>query len=137
MNGMNEDERDTPMYGGSGVSEAIIGAAFHVSNSLGCGFLEKVYENALAVELRFRGHQVLQQAPIEVRYRGEIVGLYQPDLLVDRSVIVELKAQEGIGRIHRAQCLNYLRATGLRVGLVINFGRPRMEFHRVIAPVDS
>jgi GxxExxY protein len=113
------------------VTEAIIGAAFRVSNTLGCGFAEKVYENALAVELRSSGHEVEQQRPIEVRYKTEIVGLFQPDLVVDRTVVVELKACPGLDRLHRAQCLNYLRASGLHIGLILNFGRPRVDFLRV------
>jgi GxxExxY protein len=117
------------------VSEAVIGAAFEVANELGIGFLEKVYENALAIELRMTGHLVEQQRPMEVRYRGELVGLYQADLVVDKRVVVELKAVAGLDRNHRAQCLNYLRATGIRTGLVINFGSARVDVQRVICPV--
>ena len=114
-----------------GVTETIIGAAFKVGNTMGCGFLEKVYENALVVELRRRGRRVRQQCPIEVRYEREIVGEYVADLVVDDKVIVELKAQLNLDRIHHAQCLNYLRATGLRLALLLNFGRPRVEVHRI------
>jgi len=114
------------------LTRAIVGAAFEVSNRLGCGFGEKVYENALLIELRLAGHQVEQQRPIEVRYRQEIVGLYQPDLVVDDAVVVELKALPSLQRAHRVQCLNYLRAMDRSVGLVINFGVPRMEFQKVV-----
>src|SRR5687767_10462539 len=100
---------DTELLGDTAVTEAVIGAAYRVANTLGSGFLEKVYENALAIELRHMGHEVQRQAPVEVRYRGEIVGIYQPDLLVGRSVVLELKCVAALDRTHRAQCLNYLR----------------------------
>ncbi|MEO7741488.1 MAG: GxxExxY protein [Usitatibacter sp.] len=116
------------------ISSAVIGAAYAVANTLGSGFLEKVYENALAIELRYSGHRVVQQKQMEVRYRGEIVGIYQADLVVDNEVVVELKAVPSLESIHRAQCLNYLRATGLETGLVINFGRPRIDIQRVVSP---
>ena len=124
---------DIGLKGVGTVTEEVIGAAYQVANVLGCGFLEKVYENALAIELRKRGREVLQQYAVEIRYDNEIVGIYQADMIVDGTVIVELKALPGIERIHRAQCLNYLRVTGIAVGLVINFGRPRIEVQRVIA----
>ena len=124
---------DTTLQGRTDVTEAIIGAAYQVANTLGAGFLEKVYENALAVELRRSNHHVEQQRQAEVRYKGEIVGLYLADLIVDNSVIVELKALPALERIHRAQCLNYLRATSLKTGLVINFGRPRIEIQTVLS----
>ena len=114
-------------------SSVIIGTAQAVSNALECGFLEKVYENSLTIELRRRGHAVRQQFPVQVRYRSEIVGEYVADLLVDECVIVELKAMPITGNIHRAQCLNYLRATGLRLSLLLNFRRPRLEVHRVVS----
>jgi len=114
-------------------SAAIIGAAQAVSSALGCGFLEKVYENAPAVELRMRGHDVEQQSPIDVRYRREIVGAYFADLIVDKRVVVELKAVTCLDSSHKAQCLNYLRATDMRVAILPNFGRPRLEVRRVIS----
>jgi GxxExxY protein len=110
----------------------IIGAAQRVSSGLGCGFLEKVYENALALELRRNGHRVSQQHAVDVRYLQEIVGQYYTDLLVDGCVVVELKSVPSLGNNHRAQCLNYLRATGLRLSLLLNFGRPRLQYERVI-----
>ena len=115
------------------ITEAVIGSAFDVANTLGCGFLEKVYENALAIELRRKGHNVEQQKEVEVWYKGEIVGFYHADLMVDEKVVVELKAVAALERAHRAQCLNYLRATRVETGLVINFGRPRLEIQRVVA----
>lgn len=127
---MNTDTSDEKL---NLITGAIIGAAQAVSNILGCGFLEKVYENSLAVELRRRGHVVRQQFSVEVRYKTEIVGEYVADLLVDDCVIVELKSMPMTERIHRAHCLNYLRATGLRFALLLNFGRPRLEVHRIVS----
>src|SRR5438309_158572 len=92
------------------LSNSTIGAALAVSKELGCGFLEKVYENALAIELKSRGHHVCQQKAISVRYRSEIVGEYLADLLVEDCLVVELKAVQALQGIHRPQCLNYLRA---------------------------
>ena len=114
------------------LSERIIGCALAVANTLGAGFLEKVYENALAHELRKAGLAVAQQRGIEVMYDGIIVGQYAADLLVQDSVIVELKAVKVMDDVHRAQCLNYLRATGLHLCLLMNFGQPRLEFKRIV-----
>ena len=98
---------------------------------LGVGFLEKVYENALCWELRKRGWGLVQQGPISVVYDGRVVGDYIPDLLVDDRVLVEVKAVPSLDPAHRAQCINYLRATGLSLCLLLNFGRPRMQVARV------
>src|ERR1044072_7616695 len=100
------------------LSEKIIGCAFVVSNTLGVGFLEKVYENALAHELRKIGLQVEQQRPVDVDYDGVVVGVYVADLIVEGCVPIELKAAKGLEQAHRAQCLNHLRATGYKVGLL-------------------
>ena len=113
------------------LTEAIIQAFYTVYNALGYGFLEKVYENALLLELRRRGLQVEQQAPIKVYYAGQVIGEYFADLLVEGKVIVELKAAEAISPAHEAQLLNYLKATGISVGLLLNFG-PRPEFRRKV-----
>jgi GxxExxY protein len=113
------------------ITEVIIRASFTVSNTLGCGFLEKVYENALAVELRKLGLAVMQQEPIKVFYSGVEVGFYQADLIVEDKVLVELKAVREMNDIYKAQCMNYLKATGLRVCLLINFGNPRVEVKRI------
>ncbi len=113
------------------ITEQIIAASFTVSNTLGCGFLEKVYENALAVELRKLGLTVKQQEPIKVFYSGVEVGFYQADLIVEDRVLVELKSVREINDIYRAQCLNYLKATGLRICLLINFGNPKVEVKRI------
>ena len=114
------------------LTSRIIGSAMAVSNGLGTGFLEKVYENALAHELHKAGLTFLQQRDVTVMYDGVIVGDYAVDLLVEEAVIVELKAVKAIVEIHRAQCINYLRATGLRVCLLRNFGNPRLEIRRVV-----
>jgi GxxExxY protein len=124
---MNADERRL-----NELSELIIGCAYKVSNVLGVGFIERVYENALALELRAIGLDVAQQQGIAVRYQDAIVGDFTFDLLVERAVLIELKAAKGLDEAHVAQCLNYLRATGLHLCLLLNFGKPRVEVRRVV-----
>ena len=114
------------------LSGQIIGAAQKVSSTLGYGFLEKVYENSLCLELTSHGLAYQQQMPLQVRYEGVLVGDYIPDLIVEDSIIVEIKAVASIQRPHRHQCLNYIRAAGLRLGLLLNFGRARLEVGRVV-----
>ena len=114
------------------LSERIIGCAFTVANGLGSGFLEKVYENALAHELRKAGLTVAQQQGVSVIYDDVIVGEYAADLLVEAAVIVELKAVRALDDVHQAQCMNYLRATGMHLCLLLNFGRPRVEIRRIV-----
>jgi len=114
------------------ITEGIIGCAFRVGNKLGPGFLEKVYENALALELRRSGLQTDQQNSVKVLYDGVVVGDYVADMLVEKSVIVELKAVKKLDTIHIAQCLNYLKATGYRLCLLLNFGTPRVEVKRLV-----
>ena len=111
------------------ITEAIIKAFFVVYNALGYGFLEKVYANALAQELRRMGYLVEREVLIYVYYKGEIVGEYYADLLVDGKVIIETKAAKELAPEHEAQLLNYLRATPYEVGLVLNFG-PKPEYIR-------
>jgi GxxExxY protein len=113
------------------ISGCVIGCAFTVMNALGCGFLEKVYENALARELRKAGLSVAQQHGITVRYDHIIVGEYTADMLVEDAVVVELKALKALDSVHTAQCISYLKASGLRLCLLLNFGKPRVEIHRV------
>ncbi len=113
------------------ITEKIIGCAFTVGNKLGCGFLEKVYENALVHELRKAGLRVKQQFEINIYYDGIIVGEYAADLLVEGCVLVELKALRTMGDKEIAQCLNYLKATKLTLCLLINFGNPRVEVKRI------
>jgi GxxExxY protein len=114
------------------LTKGIIGAAFEVHRVLGYGFLEKVYEAALARELRGRGHRVVNQAEMEVRYKGESVGVYYADLLVDDAVVCEVKALDKLAPAHEAQLLNYLKATGIKVGLLLNFGPSRVEVKRMV-----
>ncbi|HBY08502.1 MAG TPA: GxxExxY protein [Chloroflexi bacterium] len=109
------------------LTERIIGCAYAVSNALGIGFVEKVYENAFAHELRKAGLDVRQQFPIKVNYDGIIVGEFFADLLVEENILIELKAVANLDSAHIAQALNYLRATGLETCLLINFGKPRIQ----------
>ena len=114
------------------ITEAVIGAAYKVGNTLGSGFLEKVYENARAMETRKTGLLVIQQQPINVKYEDAIVGEFVADLLIQDEVLVELKAVKALDEIHLAQCLNYLKATGLHICLLINFGNPKVEIKRIM-----
>jgi len=114
------------------ITEKIIGCVHQVSNFLGPGFLEKVYENALAVELGQAGLHTSQQRRIEVRYKEVLVGDFVADLLVDDCVIVEIKAVRALDDVHTAQCVNYLKATGLQVCLLVNFGQPKATVKRVV-----
>ena len=109
----------------------INGAIFEVSRILGPGFLEKVYENALLMELKARGIKAAAQYPIKVRYKDQIVGEYFADLLVEDQVIIELKTVDKIEKIHEAQLLNYLKATGIKVGLLVNFKSTKAEIKRL------
>ena len=114
------------------ITYTIRGAVFEVNRVLGSGFLEKVYENALILELRDRGLKVEGQVPLKVCYKGDVVGDYFVDILVEDRVIVELKAIERLDKIHEAQLLNYLRATGIRVGLLVNMKYPKAEIKRIV-----
>ena len=113
------------------LTEKIIGCAYTVSNELGCGFVERVYENALAYELRQSGLGVVQQHPIKVHYHGVVVGDYTADMVVEETVLVELKAASSLSNVHTAQCMNYLRATGIPICLLMNFGRPKVQIQRI------
>ncbi len=121
---MDEDELNK-------ISETIIGCSYAVGNALGNGFLEKVYENALALEIREKRLAVEQQYPVKVYYKNSIVGEFIADLLIEDKILVELKTIKNIDEIHLAQCLNYLQATKLPLCLLINFGKPRVEVKRV------
>jgi len=121
----------TDQHGVSNLTEQIIAYSYRVANGLGCGFLEKVYENALVHELRKSDIRVEQQPRIEVIYDGVAVGEYVADLIVEGRVVVEAKAIKRLDNVHLAQCLNYLKATGLRVCLLLNFGNPRLEIKRI------
>jgi len=114
------------------ITEKIIGCAYTVSNELGAGFLEKVYENALLLEMAKQGLQVEQQSPVVVKYQGQVVGEYIADLIVEDCVIIELKAVKAFDAIHQAQLLNYLKATGIHTGLLLNFGTSRLGIKRMV-----
>jgi GxxExxY protein len=114
------------------ITYAINGAAFEVNRILGSGFLEKVYENALLVELRERGFNAESQIPVKVFYKNKVVGEYIIDILVEKKVIVELKTVEKFDNVHEAQLLNYLKASGIQVGLLINFKHPKVEIKRMV-----
>ncbi|GGA73404.1 hypothetical protein GCM10011521_09460 [Arenimonas soli] len=113
------------------VTETVIGAFFTVYKELGYGFLESVYENALAHLLRIQGLNVIQQPALDVYFRGCRVGEYRADLLIPGKLIIEVKAASVLASSHEAQLINYLRATGVRVGLLLNFG-PKPQFKRRI-----
>ncbi len=121
MNGINSDN----------LTQRIIGCAYKVSNALGIGFVEKVYENAFTHELQKEDFTVQQQFPINVKYDGLIVGKFFADLLVNGQILIELKAVSTLDSNHLAQALNYLRATGLETCLLINFGKPRIQIRNL------
>jgi GxxExxY protein len=125
---MNADERgyNDPL------TERVLSAIFEVSNTLGAGFLEKIYERALLRELAIREIRAVAQESIVVTYKGYCVGEYCPDLLVEETLIVELKCVERFGNEHIAQCLNYLRSTGRTVCLLVNFQKPKVEWKRIV-----
>lgn len=114
------------------LSYAIVGLAMQVHNKLGYGFLEKVYENALMVQFRRKEIKAKQQAPITVYFDRVVVGDYYADLLVEDKIIIELKTAEKISGAHRAQVLNYLKATGLQLAILLNFGKKNLEYERFI-----
>ena len=114
------------------VTYQIRGAIFEVNRILGPGFLEKVYENALLVELKERGLKAVAQYPLKVKYKDRFVGEYFADLIVENRVIVELKTVENLDRIHEAQLLNYLKATGIKVGLLANFKHQKADIKRLV-----
>ncbi|MBJ6725421.1 GxxExxY protein [Geomesophilobacter sediminis] len=115
------------------VTGKILEASFEVINELGAGFLESVYENSLLLALKQKGLIVDNQVPLSVKFRGENVGEFKADIVVENRVIVELKACKAIAPEHMAQTINYLRATGIQVGLLINFGNPKLEFKRLFS----
>ncbi len=117
------------------ITEKIISAFYKVYNTLGYGFLEKVYENSLVIELKQAGLKVLQQQNIRVYYENQVVGDYFADIIVNDQVILEIKAAEGLREENRAQLINYLKATDKEIGLLLNFGKSA-EFKRVIYTND-
>jgi GxxExxY protein len=125
---MNADERGFL----DSLTERVINSVFEVSNTLGAGFLEKVYERALMRELCLRGIQAVSQVSLPVIYKGECVGEYFPDILVEDVLLVELKCVDSLSSYHTAQCLNYLRASGKTLCLLVNFQKPTVEWKRVV-----
>ena len=113
------------------ITEKILEAAFEVSKELGSGFLESVYKNAMVIALRAKGMIVENEKPISVMFRGQSIGQFYADLFVDNKVIVELKAVSALAPEHSAQTINYLKATSIEVGMLINFGRPKIEYKRL------
>jgi GxxExxY protein len=114
------------------LTDRIIGAAIEVHRELRSGFLEKVYENALSLELRSRGLQFAPQQPLPVKYKGQLVGTYVADLVVEGVVLCEIKAMEALSPIHDQQVLHYLKATGIKLGLLLNFGASKLQIKRLI-----
>ncbi len=125
---MNTDERGFL----DSLTEQVLGAMFEVSNALGAGFLEKVYERALLKELRLRGIRARTQASFTVTYKGQSVGEYFADILVEEVLVVELKCVDRLASEHTAQCINYLRASGLTLCLLVNFQKPKVEWKRIV-----
>ncbi|HXF06397.1 MAG TPA: GxxExxY protein [Blastocatellia bacterium] len=114
------------------LTEKIIAACIEVSNELGPGFLESLYEKALLIALAEKGLTAQAQVPLRVQFRNRVVGEFYADILVEGRVIVELKAAKALTGEHEAQLLNYLKATGMKVGLLVDFGRPRLEWKRLV-----
>ena len=114
------------------LSFQIMAAVFEVHNVLGPGFLENVYGKALLTELQLRGIRAEAQKPVQVMYKGKEVGSYYPDIIVNDEVIIELKAIDKLSPLHEAQVLNYLKATGMKLGLLVNFGRDKVEYKRLV-----
>ncbi len=113
------------------LTRTILECCFEVSNELGAGFLESVYEKALVVALSHKGMEVIAQTPLKVKFRNVIVGDFYAYLIVNGKVLIELKTVNGILPEHKAQVINYLNATGIEVGLLVNFARPKLEYYRL------
>ena len=122
---MNTDQENA-------LTERVLGAVFEVSNTLGAGFLEKVYQRALLRELGLRGIQATAEASFAITYKGQYIGEYYSDILVEDALVVELKCVDRLANEHVAQCLNYLRASGRRVCLLVNFQKPKVEWRRIV-----
>jgi GxxExxY protein len=123
---------DKKEYQFAELTRSIIGYSYDLHRELGPGFLEKVYANALAYDLADKAFRVLREAPIDVSYKGRVVGVFYADLLVDDVVICEIKAVQRLLPEHEAQLLNYLKATSRKVGLLLNFGTPSVQVKRMV-----
>jgi GxxExxY protein len=125
---MDDPERESL----NALAEAVVGAAYEVSNVLGPGFLEKIYERALLKELALRGIPATPQVPYIVIYKGQPIGEYVADLIVEGRLLVELKCTHRLADEHLAQCINYLTASGLHLAVLINFQHPKVEWRRIV-----
>lgn len=114
------------------LAEKIIGICFEVLNELGSGFLESVYQRAVVITLLQAGLKVQEQVPLRVSFRGRVVGEFYADVVVEDQVVLELKSVKSLAAEHEAQLLNYLKATGMKVGLLLNFGRSKLEWKRLV-----
>jgi len=114
------------------LSYKIIGLAMEVHNTLGPGFLEKVNEKALMILFKKHGIKAKTQVPIKVKFENQIIGNYIADIVVDDKIILELKSADSVGKAHKAQALNYLKATGMKLAIIINFGQDKLECHRIV-----
>ncbi len=130
MKQMHTDKVNSYRYGE--LTKKIIGCAFEVQNNLGCGFLEKVYHKALTSEFNHKGLKVDSNKSIKIFYKEKEVGLYIPDFIIEDKVIVELKTVDFLTKTHVAQVINYLKATGYTVGLILNFNQPRLQYKRIV-----
>jgi GxxExxY protein len=124
---MNADERRFKQ-----ITERVIGCAYEIANRMGCGLLEHVYQNSMYIELPHAGLKATPQFPITIRYRDAVVGEYIADLFVEDALLVELKAVKALDDVDTAQCLNYVKATGLKICLLINFGKSEIEIRRIV-----
>ena len=118
------------------LTKSVLGAFFEVYNTLGFGFLESNYGSALQIELRLRGHVVQREVPLDIFYKGRLIGSYRIDMIVDRSLVIEIKSAASLPTTARRQLLNYLRGSGLSVGLVLHFG-PTPSFYRQVCSTQS
>ena len=127
-----ESTPEAAIYPEQDLTQKILEGAFAVHNTLGCGFLERVYSNALFFELRNMGLACEQEVVFKVRYKEVVVGDYCADLIVEKRVLVELKACAGLDSVHEAQILNYLKVSSIQVGLLMNFGKPKLQYRRFV-----
>jgi len=129
---MHTDKKSEQKYKHQELTGKIISCAFEVQNNIGCGFLEKVYQRALVYEFQAKDLKVEIEKPIKIAYKGQNIGTYIADFIIEDNVIVEIKTVEFLTKVHTAQVLNYLKASGYEVGLILNFARPRLEYKRVV-----
>jgi GxxExxY protein len=123
---------DTDQHGYGNLTERVLGAVFEVSNTLGAGFLEKVYERALLREIGILGIRAASQVSFPVTYKGYAIGEYFADILVEDTLVIELRCVERLANEHTAQCINYLRASGRDLCLLVNFQKPKVEWKRIV-----